>query len=112
MIWSFLAALSLGIWLYLLLGRGGFWREGVLPPAPEPECWPRVVAVVPARNEAATIGTAVASLLAQDYPGKFSVLLVDDHSEDDTAAIARRAAAGMQAGNRLRVQRARPLPKG
>ena len=83
--WDAIAAASFGIWLYLLFGRGGFWREGVLPPAPVPARWPRIAAVVPARNEAEFVGTALRSLLSQDYPGELSVVLVDDHSTDGTS---------------------------
>jgi hopene-associated glycosyltransferase HpnB len=107
-----LAALSLAIWLYLLLGRGFFWLARLPAPAPAPARWPSAVAVVPARNEAAVVGEAVASLLAQDYPGRFSVVLVDDHSDDGTAAVAREAAARLGKGERLTVLGARPLPPG
>ena len=110
--WDVIAAASFGIWLYLLFGRGGFWREGVLPPAPVPSRWPSVVAVVPARNEAETIGESLRSLLAQDYPGEFSVILVDDHSTDGTADLARAAAEAVGASGRFRVVYARSLPPG
>ena len=105
-----LAALSLAIWLYLLLGRGFFWLPRVAPPAPLPECWPAVVAIVPARNEAAVIGETLASLLQQDYPGHFSVVLVDDHSDDGTAEMARRAAETLGKADRFTVLGARALP--
>lgn len=105
-----LAALSLAIWVYLLLGRGMFWRALVDPPLAQPRVWPSVVAVIPARNEAAVVGEAVASLLAQDYPGTLSILLVDDHSSDGTAEIAR-AAAGDKS-DRLSIVAARALPPG
>jgi chlorobactene glucosyltransferase len=49
---------------------------------------PLVSVLVPARNEAANIEKCVASLLAQDYP-RFQVRVLDDHSEDDTAARVR-----------------------
>lgn len=83
--------LPLAIWLYLLLGRRGFWlmHERDTLPVPEPKHWPSVAAVVPARNEEEVIGRCLASLLAQDYPGELRVILVDDQSEDRTAAIAR-----------------------
>jgi hopene-associated glycosyltransferase HpnB len=68
------------------------------------------VAIVPARDEASVIGTSIASLLAQDYPGDFAVVLVDDHSTDGTADVARTAAAGK--GDRLTIVSARPLPPG
>ncbi len=89
-----LAGASLLIWTYLLLGRGGFWlareRDDVDEPRRAPETWPCVVAIVPARNEADVIARAIGSLLAQDYPGRFHVVLVDDRSSDGTAETARR----------------------
>jgi hopene-associated glycosyltransferase HpnB len=110
---SALAAGSLVVWLYLLLGRDGFWRarpriENDAPPSPP--SWPAVVAIVPARNEAAHVGDALRSLVTQDYPGALAVVLVDDHSEDDTAAIGGRFAAG--SARPLEVIRARTLPPG
>jgi hopene-associated glycosyltransferase HpnB len=44
--------------------------------------------IVPARDEARTIGPVIGSLLAQDYRGKYRVILVDDDSTDGTAALA------------------------
>jgi len=103
-----LSALSAVIWLWLLAFRGGFWRDGpYLPDAPAPAEWPEVVAVVPARNEAESIGCTVGGLLSQDYPGTLSMIVVDDRSEDTTAAEAR--AAG---GDRLQLVSGTPLPAG
>ena len=81
----------LAIWLYLLLFHRGFWRlrERDTLPVTEPEAWPSVVAVVPARNEADVIQRSIASLVAQDYPGDFRIILVDDQSEDGTGDLAR-----------------------
>ena len=111
---AILAALSLGIWIYLLLGRGGFWRgvdrDDRSPAFAEPVRWPDVVAVVPARNEADVIGHSLGSLLAQDYPGRFSVVLVDDNSSDGTAGVARAAATARP--ERLALIGGRPLPGG
>ncbi len=45
--------------------------------------------MVPARNEADVIQRSIASLLAQDYPGDFKVVLVDDQSDDGTGDLAR-----------------------
>jgi chlorobactene glucosyltransferase len=53
---------------------------------------PLVSLLVPARNEAANIGTCVRSLLAQTYP-HLEVLVLDDRSEDDTRAILERERA-------------------
>jgi len=66
-----------------------------LPPAPPPQERPRFVSlIVPARDEERDIETALASLLAQDYPpGAFEVIVVDDRSTDGTAAILARLAA-------------------
>src|SRR5262245_26785151 len=92
-----LAAASLGIWIYLIAARGGFWfaaeRDEDLQRS-EPRSWPAVVAVVPARNEAEVIEQSLSSLLAQDYLGPFSIVLVDDQSSDDTAAVAAKIARG------------------
>jgi hopene-associated glycosyltransferase HpnB len=109
-----IALLSLLIWLYLLACRGGFWRSAErLDGAPAPrESWPAVTAVVPARNEAEVIGESLASLLAQDYPGPLTVILVDDHSEDATAERARAAAADSRDPQRFRLVRAAALPPG
>jgi len=108
-----LSAIALAIWLYLVFARGGFWlcqeRDDGTPPAP-PE-WPRVVAVVPARNEADAIAQSIGSLLAQDYPA-LSIVLVDDDSSDGTADIARRTAASVGAAERLAVVTSQPLPAG
>jgi chlorobactene glucosyltransferase len=55
---------------------------------------PHVTIIVPARDEAANIGRCLRSLVAQDYPARqFSIIVVDDHSADDTAAIVRNIAA-------------------
>ena len=83
-----LVLLSLCIWLYLFIAHGSFWRsEPQLPPAAPAEL-PDVDIVIPARDEAATIGAVVGSLLAQDYAGLFRITLVDDQSTDATAAVA------------------------
>ncbi len=83
-----IAILALCIWLYLYLAHGRFWRsEPQLAPAVPAQC-PDVDIVVPARDEACTIAPVIASLLAQDYRGKFGVILVDDDSTDGTAQCA------------------------
>jgi hopene-associated glycosyltransferase HpnB len=117
-----IAATGLAViaWAYLLAGHGGYWRtDQRLPPAgPDPAPWPDVVAVVPARDEAAILPETLPTLLAQDYPGRFEVVLVDDDSSDGTATVAaglsrasgrpgRRAAAA-----RLRVVTGSPAPAG
>jgi hopene-associated glycosyltransferase HpnB len=107
-----IGVLALAMWLYLLFGRGGFWRHEPALTAHVPARWPAVVAVIPARDEAAGIARCVGSLLGQDYPGRFALVVVDDHSGDGTAALARRAAAALGAADRLRVVAGRALPAG
>jgi hopene-associated glycosyltransferase HpnB len=104
----------LAIWLYLLVGRGFFWlgRERDDGTAAGQGPWPSVMAVIPARDEADCVGDTVASLLRQDYPGEFRVILVDDQSRDGTAQAARDAAAALGAADRLTVISGRSLPAG
>jgi hopene-associated glycosyltransferase HpnB len=106
-----IACLPLAIWVCLLLGRGGFWlareRDDRAQPA-EPLVWPAVTAVVPARDEADVIARSIGSLLAQDYPGPFQVVLVDDDSSDGTGRLAR----GLPNSKALTVVQGAPLPAG
>jgi cellulose synthase/poly-beta-1,6-N-acetylglucosamine synthase-like glycosyltransferase len=108
--WEAAAWLVAAAWVYLLVGRGWFWTTSMrLPDAPGPAPgqvpgqaparfgWPTVTVVVPARDEAAVLPATLPSLLAQEYPGTASVVLVDDNSQDATAAVAR-AAAGTRTG--------------
>ena len=104
---TILGAAAAAIWFYLIVLRGGFWRvQQRTPAAGAPSR--SVVAVVPARDEAAVIGRALSSLLAQRYPGPFHVVVVDDHSSDGTAA----AALACGPADRLTVSAARPMPAG
>jgi cellulose synthase/poly-beta-1,6-N-acetylglucosamine synthase-like glycosyltransferase len=86
---SLSALAPLFAWLYLILGRGGFWlaaeRDDRGPDPAPPARWPAVTAVVPARDEADVIARSIGSLLAQDYPGELNLILVDDQSSDGTA---------------------------
>jgi hopene-associated glycosyltransferase HpnB len=105
---------SLPIWVYLLFARGGFWRLRAFnvdrKEIPGPSEWPRVLTIVPARNEAEAIGQAVTSLLQQEYAGEFSVVVVDDHSEDGTAEIAQCTAIENNATDRVTIRKAETLP--
>jgi hopene-associated glycosyltransferase HpnB len=88
-----IALLSLLVWIYLCCAHGKFWISApeLAPAAPTravPDDLPDVDIVVPARDEAQYIGATIASLLAQEYPGRFRVILVDDNSTDGTAQCA------------------------
>ncbi len=62
------------------------WHEGGLE-----ETAPFVSVVVAARDEAEGIEACLQSILANDYPAdRFEVIVVDDCSEDETAAIVQR----------------------
>lgn len=87
----FYAALSvLAAWGALMSLRGDFWRadqclaEGEF----QPDRWPTIAVVVPARNEADVIEESLSSIAAQQYEGPVRVFLVDDRSEDATSHLA------------------------
>ena len=111
---NILASLSLAVWLFLLLFWGNFWRgdrriETVREVIAD---YPSVCAIVPARDEAESIETSLTSLLKQDYPGKFSIVLVDDNSSDRTAEIAVATAEKLNKSERLTVVSGKPLASG
>lgn len=84
-------------------------RAPVLAPSSaDPQAGPRVSVLIPARDEAARIGGALAGLATQTYAG-FEVIVIDDHSADGTADLAR-GYAGRLPG--LRVLAGAALPGG
>jgi len=99
-------------WVYLVAAHGGYWRTSQRLPrvSGEPDAWPDVVAVVPARNEAAMLPVTLPALLGQDYPGVLAVIVVDDGSSDGTGEVAAGIAA--KAGRPLRVISGTPPPDG
>src|ERR1700736_2800960 len=110
------ALLSAAVWLYLLLGHGRFWlMDQRLPPAadglPAESGWPRVVAIVPARDEADVLPLTLPTLLDQDYPGDYRIILIDDASGDGTADAAEKLALE-RSSNRLRIVRSDGPPSG
>lgn len=111
-----LAGLSLLIWVVLTFFRGAFWQlrafDDDVAPHSAPLVWPRVLCVMPARNEAETIARAVSSLARQEYPGELRIVIVDDHSEDATADLAKSAAKEAGAADRVRILQAEALQSG
>jgi len=67
---------------------------------------PRVVVIVPARNEAAKVGACLESLMAQDY-GNLRIVAVDDRSSDGTGEIM-----AAVVGERMEMVRVNELPPG
>ncbi|HEY2446548.1 MAG TPA: glycosyltransferase [Rhizomicrobium sp.] len=110
------ALVPLAIWIYLLLGRGFFWlmreRDTGTNSSERFSGWPSVTAIVPARDEADVVERTLKSLFAQDYPGQFRVVLVDDQSTDGTAEAAGRAANACDEGGRFTLVRGTPRPQG
>jgi len=107
-----LSLLTLVVWCVLVFARAGFWRVRKPAPSPVPAEWPPVVTVIPARNEADVIGRAVTGVLSQHYAGRLHLVVVDDHSTDGTADIARAAALSIGRADALTVIAARDLPAG
>jgi len=99
-------------WLYLVAAHGGYWRTSQRLPriTAEPDAWPDVVAVVPARNEAEMLPVTLPALLGQDYPGALTVIVVDDGSSDGTGEVAAKLGAG--SARPLRVISGAPPPDG
>lgn len=95
--WVFLMQLLLIVWNGRILARplARLWDEDA----------PLVSVLVPARNEEATIGACLRSLLDQDYPN-FEILVLDDGSTDATAQLVRAL------GRRVRLLPGAPLPPG
>lgn len=110
MIW--IALLPLIIWVYMLAGHGQFWRLAERDNHGETDetlpVWPSIVAVVPARDEARLIEQTLLSLLRQDYPGPFHIILIDDQSIDGTADKAR----ALGAAGRIETLSGRARPPG
>ena len=114
---------SAAAWVYLLVAHGAYWLTGQRLPRGATVAgwsgetgghWPEVVAVVPARNEADMLPVTLPALLAQDYPGEFRVVLVDDRSQDGTGGIAAElgAKAARDSGAPLTVVAGQPRPDG
>ncbi|HVR86517.1 MAG TPA: glycosyltransferase [Planctomycetota bacterium] len=106
-----LGFVSFAGWLSVGLRPGRRWdmtpvaEDGLAPP--EPSAWPPVRIVVPARNESVSLARTLPPLAAQDYPGNWTIVLVDDRSTDGTAELARRLG-----GTRTTVLEGDPLPEG
>lgn len=104
-----LCALALAAWLGVLVAprQAHRVRERLEADPAAPDDLAAITVLIPARDEAESIGRAVRSLAAQGR--HLEVLVVDDQSSDGTAQVARAAANGVLA---LRVLAGQPLPPG
>jgi chlorobactene glucosyltransferase len=106
------AAWALAITTLLVKSVRQYGYYQVLRPDDRPpgDDLPALSVIVPARNEAEGLAQCINRLLAQDYPAdRFGITVVDDHSVDETARVAREIA---QRDPRVRVIAANPLPPG
>ncbi len=122
--------ISAAAWTYLVAAHGGFWLTSQRLPRARvgtsaktssgtggqtgAAAWPAVAAVVPARNESESLPATLPGLLTQDYPGDLRVFLVDDNSDDGTAAVAAELGekAARDGGAPLTVVKGQPRPDG
>jgi len=105
--WAITGALLVMV-VTVLHNLWSFPRLALPPQAPANRKVPGVSILIPARNEAHQIGKTVAQLRQQAYP-TFELLVLDDHSEDETATAAKSAATG---DKRVQVLIGSPLPPG
>jgi cellulose synthase/poly-beta-1,6-N-acetylglucosamine synthase-like glycosyltransferase len=80
--------LTLAYLALIIAYRVGWQRQKtfILPAQFVPSTF--ISVIIPARNEGANIGACIESVLAQKYPlGLYEIIVVDDHSDDDTASV-------------------------
>jgi hopene-associated glycosyltransferase HpnB len=108
------ALMVFAVWLYLTFARGAFWRVSThdSPPLLSRQDWPSVVAVIPARDEAGYVRESIGSLLQQSYPGRLSIILVDDQSRDQTVVNASQVSQGLATEHSFEIYRGGILPAG
>lgn len=97
------------IWLWQHVEMNRIEREGLrIANRPARQQLPTLTIIVPARNETRRIRECIESILFQDYPD-LRLLVIDDRSNDGTAAGVEKAAAG---DRRVAVHRIDQLPEG
>ena len=94
--------------LLLLITLCNLFTAPRLRRAPLLQTSPLVSILIPARNEALKIANGLHDLLAQNYPS-FEILVLNDGSTDETAAVVQRFA---EAHSQVRLISGEPLPSG
>jgi 4,4'-diaponeurosporenoate glycosyltransferase len=84
---------------FWLVGLALFWRVPIVSGRSDDDGW-TVSVVIPARDEESNLGRLLASLARQEPP-PHEVIVVDDHSRDATAAVARAAGATLVSAEAL-----------
>jgi hypothetical protein len=106
--WTYLGATAALVWLIILLLPWRPWNIGESVDAVAPmfeEDLSDITALIPARNEAGVIETALSGLRSQGR--HLQIVLIDDRSADETAYVARRAA-----GEKMCIVQGESLPAG
>jgi chlorobactene glucosyltransferase len=111
---ALIVSLSWFVLVMWLVWRAFRQRHAIRQVAPRPPGnaadTPRVAVIVPARDESANIGPCLRSLMNQRYPAdRLAIVVVDDHSSDDTATIVTKVACE---DPRITLLPAPPLPPG
>ena len=89
MLWALLICSGCLLFYLGFVLRAAWYFHRIPCNKPQTSFLPFVSVVIPARNEAAYIRQCLLSVLQQDYPSeKFELILVDDHSTDETLQIA------------------------
>lgn len=115
---SLVATVAVLAWVYVLLDTARPWDFRLVaedfpePQLPDGTAFPPVRIVVPARNEAESLPKTLPALLQQDCPGPIHVVLVDDRSDDNTAASATEIADKLGKSSLLTVLKGAALPDG
>lgn len=101
------AAVVAAVWaLYAGLGRARRVAAAALAGAEAPDeaaKWPGITVVVYARDNAADLEEMLPGLLAQDYPGDWEVLVVNDGKAEGVTDAVNLLSATSEAGRRLRL---------
>ncbi len=83
--------LFIGLYFEVFLLISFFEKKPVAKTSLTPKRYPTVAMIVPCFNEEQTVASTIESLLAMEYPqDKLEIVVVDDGSTDNTAAIAQK----------------------